>query len=347
MNVRWAKSDEVPLLQAYLNVHWRKDHILARDEELFRWQYRKPGAGEDPGVLIAIAEGKILGMMGTISLPMQVSGERIPGSMMALWSVREQDRPKGVGLVLLRELIQQGHAWVGVLGANPATTLAICGRLGFQTLPKIPRYFRFYREDLLQPFGLTGKEWKISKPVGRNAPNWVAWSEISEERWDAFWESESEGTISVDKRSTYLRWRYLEHPRFQYEMRALMDERGFPQGLIVWRIEIASPLGIPVVRVVEWIGLKKTNEMTEYLDEVGIKSGAAFADYYDTNPHLEGVLEKFGWLEAGKVTEEIPSRFQPIDHAGAPLNGAVLCRHSQRHLPLVLTRSDGDQDRPN
>src|SRR5688572_16690749 len=84
VSIDWCPTERVPTLQALIDSHWRKEHILARDEDLLRWQYRHPSEPDRLSVLLAEHEGEPVGMMGLIPCGFCVRGERIPGAWVAM-----------------------------------------------------------------------------------------------------------------------------------------------------------------------------------------------------------------------------------------------------------------------
>ena len=52
------------------------------------------------------------------------------------------------------------------------------------------------------------------------------------------WENWRHKTVGCSRDAKYLKWRYFEHPIYQYETRMIAD--GANIGLIIWRVETTS-----------------------------------------------------------------------------------------------------------
>ena len=63
--IRFATKEDIEAIMLFIDRCWRKDHILARDRELFEWQYG--GADERVNIVLGLDEnGNIQGMLGFI-----------------------------------------------------------------------------------------------------------------------------------------------------------------------------------------------------------------------------------------------------------------------------------------
>ena len=85
------------------------------------------------------------------------------------------------------------------------------------------------------------------------------------------------------------------------------------------------------------------------------KAGVAFADFYCTKP-IDGLADAGFRIEQGPADPyPVPFRLQPLEPGGRPLNAAIRLPARLRGTlgplsargALYLTKSDGDQDRPN
>ena len=42
-NIRFADYEDITTIMRFIDEYWKKGHILARDSELFEWQYVEDG----------------------------------------------------------------------------------------------------------------------------------------------------------------------------------------------------------------------------------------------------------------------------------------------------------------
>ena len=134
----------------------------------------------------------------------------------------------------------------------------------------------------------------------------------------------------------YLTRRYVAHPRFRYGVHA-------SDALLVHRVE--QPLGRDerVVRIVELLG--DDGALGALVGAAG-NAGAAFADFFCADAAgSTGALEAAGFRREADLDVEVPSRLQPLEPGRTELPLAIA--GVDPSAPLYVTRSDGDQDRPN
>ena len=70
--------------------------------------------------------------------------------------------------------------------------------------------------------------------------------------WDSFWAKLGPGLLGPSKDLSYLKWRYIDHPTFQYEIRLALHGSEI-LGLTVYRLEKIRDRDEKVLRVVEFL----------------------------------------------------------------------------------------------
>jgi hypothetical protein len=117
--------DPAPL-RRYIDEHWRKNHVLARDERMFAFQYQTPWVDraafpQGISVLGAYEGSELIGFIGAIAAPYP----RKRSSWLALWHVRPDLKSSGMGGKLLQAMQDRAvgpdsTGWIGTFGAGPA-----------------------------------------------------------------------------------------------------------------------------------------------------------------------------------------------------------------------------------
>ena len=122
-------------LRAYIDEHWRRGHVLATDETMFRFTYMTPWVNRDvfpEGVsVLTVMNGdgpssRMLGFLGAICAPYP----RPTSYWLALWHVLPELKGTGLGGKLLQTMQEialtaggkqpYGRAgWIGTFGAGP------------------------------------------------------------------------------------------------------------------------------------------------------------------------------------------------------------------------------------
>ena len=372
ISIEWCPLDQISLLQEFIDANWKRGHVLARDANLLRWQNAYPGDSEKLSVLIAHDAGTWLGMLGVIQVGVCVNGERISGAWLTSWLTLPESRSEGLGRRLMQEVLL-GFEMVGGLGGNDLFQ-RILGASGFDIWDSIPRWVRVINPSALEsllgweePSNIRNLEERLAlqatlthpKPTGKRSTTLrvVDWSEDAAFRWDQAWKERiAPCIVGTWRDAEYLRWRYLEHPRFDYVLRLAEDSSsGALRGLLVYRIEAVRDRLEKVIRVVEFLCDEAAGSLlSAALIEEGEDAGVAFADFYCTSRTFAESLEKNGFLEE-TLPNRLPELFQPLEFTHSTFTAALRVRPSVsadnhaffRSNNLYFTRSDSDQDRPN
>jgi GNAT superfamily N-acetyltransferase len=315
MRIDWVPSERLPELQAFVDEHWRRGHVLARDAELLRWQHRRCSDPELLSVLAAEEDGRLLAMLGWIEFDACVREDRVRGGWMTNWLVVPEARGRGLGRMLVERALDIEYDFVGALAANAATR-HVLGRAGF-TEVGMHRWVRVFDpqglRELLGDRRISHTETQV--PGGEGG--------------DSF--------VGACRDADYLRWRYHEHPRFRYEV---------VEGLAAYRIETVEGAAASVMRIVDFLGDER---LAARVAEAGERAGALFADFACTSARFGAPLEAAGFER--EETTALPGRFQPLDFSDRPI---VSCFWAAPRLgvdfmsgDLYVTRADSDLDRPN
>jgi GNAT superfamily N-acetyltransferase len=312
--IDWLASDRLPELQAFVDEHWRRGHVLARDAELLRWQHRRRGDPERLSVLVAEEDGRLVAMLGWIEFDACVGDERFPGGWMTNWLVVPEARGQALGRALVEHALETAYELVGALGANSATR-HVLGGAGFAEVG-MHRWVRVFDDEALRE--LLGGDYRQEPP-----PESVRGT------------AGEGGFVGACRDADFLRWRYHEHPRFRYEV---VDD------VAVYRIETVAGSSAKVARIVDFLG---DESCAGRIAEEAEEAGAVFADFYCTSARYGRPLEAVGF----EPDPGLPGRFQPLDFSDRPL---VSCFWATPRLgidftggDLYVTRADSDLDRPN
>jgi hypothetical protein len=358
----WCPVERIDELQAFIDRHWKAGHVLSRDRELLRWQHPHP-SDDRLSVLVADGpEGGIVGILGIIPAGFCARGERLGASWLTTWVVRPEARGDQVGLRLLTRVMAETDGLVATLGGNE-TTMRILRSLRFHTIASVPRWVRPGSLDALDALlGAAGQPdraaywrgWRPPRSQARAAAGGVRivpWSEDGE-RWDRLWARLSRDLVGTWRDADYLRWRYLAHPRFEYQVR-LAERDGEVVALLAYRRQPVSGVDADVVRVLEAIGDEDAvaRLAAEAVDAVS-DDRLALIDFYCTGARFGAALERVGFTPE-PAESALPSLFAPLDARRARLTGAFWSAAGGGADALFagpdtyFTRSDCDQDRPN
>lgn len=177
---------DIAQLREYIDTHWRKGHILARDAKMFDFQYRTPWVDRKmwPGgtSVLCIYDGpKLLGFLGSIVAPYP----RPRSYWLALWHVLPELKGGGVGGKLLQQMqdiAASQDGWIGTFGAGPEA-LPVYLKRGYAC--------RAVRRWMYQPGGAGAS---LPRAAARHSAE-----SVPEQAW--------------------LDYRFRDHPIFKYEIR--------------------------------------------------------------------------------------------------------------------------------
>jgi GNAT superfamily N-acetyltransferase len=310
--IDWLPTSRLAELQSFIDEHWRRGHVLARDAELLRWQHRRRADPDRLAVLVAEEDGRLVAMLGWIEFDACVGEELVPGGWMTNWLVVPEARGRGLGAALVEHALEAEYEFVGALGANSATR-HVLGGLGFAEVGMF-RWVRVFDPSALRDL-LGGREpVPVEAPVP--APGAV-------------------GIVGACRDAEFLRWRYREHPRFRYEV--VGDSAAY-------RIETVAGSSAKVARIVDFLG---DEDLAGCIADEAERAGAVFADFYCTSARFGAPLEAVGFVP----DPGLPGRFQPLDFSDRPLvSNFWAAPHLGVDFAggdLYVTRADSDLDRPN
>ncbi|MEJ7891571.1 MAG: hypothetical protein WKF94_02890 [Solirubrobacteraceae bacterium] len=359
-DIDWWPVARLDELQAFIAANWKRGHILGRDAELLRWQHGLPGDTERVSVLVAERpDAGIVGILGVIYNRATVLGREASAAWLTTWLVLEEERRHQTATKLLLEVLRGHDGFVGTLGGNEIT-LAVLGRLRFETVPALPRWVRPLDADacasLLTAAGAAAPRTvpSLDPPAPDRGLEVRAYDPEQAPAWDRAWtERFAPRLIGTARDAAHLRWRYLEHPRFDYVISATWAGET-PTGLLVYRVQRVRDRPESVVRIVELLGDDDARGalLADMVAQPAVRS-AAFADYYGAS-EAQRPPDASGFA-AEDPSAPPPALFAPLDARRAGLTAAVrLFGPSAAPGSQVLsgasayiTRSDCDQDRPN
>jgi hypothetical protein len=314
-------------------------------------------------------------MLGLTYMRWLQSGCTYLGAWTSHWFVIPELRESPLSLLLLRRATQLGAQVIGSVGVNDRA-VSIISHMGYEIIREIPRWvaiidpvktatllaasgagdsprdalLSFCREraSLAQTHVPGDGEWEIAE-----------WSDHVAGEWDVSWEQCLQPRFTgVLRDRAYIRWRYVAHPTFRYGVRVARHRAsGRIGGLLVSRLETVKGRTERVLRIVDLLAYSRpaTDCLLDHFKRDARDAEVAFADFYCTSA-IDGLTDAgFRHEEASTRPFSIPFRLQPLEQGERPLNAAIRLPASLRGTlgdvaargALYLTKSDGDQDRPN
>lgn len=358
---RWLRNDEVRLGMETIARLWRKDHVLARDESLFRWQYGQGRDSEHLGFLVAEADEGVVACSGLMMLPYHILGTPVFGGVGAITIVDPRYREQALGLPLMREA-DSDLAIIGSFGIN--RRIARLFRLQGRHVFTYPRYICLTQEDLFHRYmtnagGSQDKAHEAWTCGGHcqtvTIPSGHTVEELSQENieeWNRAWRKVfAPRLIGVARDAAYLRWRYLSHPSFSYHGLLARNAQGKVCGLAVCRT-VSLPDDLCALRILDFLpeddiaGQALAARLVEILPEQCVYLEHAALGYQWKS------LKSIGCNAAGATSISVYTSPPDMTHTEVLSEFRVTLKdytsQSFTESPLLyMTLADGDQDRPN
>ncbi|MBF0625952.1 MAG: hypothetical protein HQL82_14235 [Magnetococcales bacterium] len=334
--IRLCRPEDPPLVQRFLEDHWARGHVLARNRALFDWQYHHPG--HDRWELVLAWEGEdLLGVLGFIA-PDRYDPALADRSTLwlALWKSREEQAGPGLGLAMLRFLEDTiPHAAIGVVGINPLH-------------PPLYRAMGFCSGELTQwvLFNPLARSCLALVPAGFHCPSpspgsgTIGLVPLDRDGLQTLALPEAGRPAQPLKTPHYFINRFLEHPFYHYGVHGLVRD-GTTVALLASR-ELGHG-SARALRLVDYLGdPTHLAGCGPALARLLAAEGYEYADCWAVLPDPEP-LARAGFLavdpDGGLV---VPSHFEPFRQANERLRYAFKGPGDHQ-----IFRADGDQDRPN
>jgi hypothetical protein len=325
--------------------------------------------------MLAVLDDRICGMLGLIPFDFNFHGTISRGSWLSHWICVPELRPYNVGPAMMWQVQKLKYdVWLA-MGLSQAGERATAA-LGFKPISPIPRWVGVFDAEgsqqlleALAPFADSRELARALLPyiVGRPSPargqgsiRIAPWADSLSGSWDRFWaRSLAPCLVGTARDSSYLLWRYVRHPRFRYQIFvAQAADTDEVLGLSVFRVENVQGHGARIMRIVEFLALKPADSaLAAALVQAAREQDVTFADFFCTRVEMGAGLEAVGFRRLAEDDRALPlpRHLQPMQLVSSPLSAVELLSRDLRqrlgHLAdrsdVYITKSDGDQDRPN
>ena len=323
--IRFANQNDTSSIMQFINDFWRANHILARNRELFDWQYLSDNKLHF--VLGVDNDNQIQGLIGYIAYDV---GDK-KDIALALW--KSNPGCGYLGVQILMYLIKnEPHREIVCTGINMRTTELVYRKLGFS----IGKMKQWYRLSPRECYHIASVKDSFIPPIHYSADlDFVRCNSIDELPTELF----SDTSCIPYKSKDYFERRYFDHPIYKYLVYRSHNNNTRSDSVVVLRKEQVD--GNCVVRLIDYIGVPADFALlTSELDHLVKQYDAEYIDMYEFGLS-DAELINAGWLCVDERENIIPNYFSPFEEK----NIEIYC--STTNNKALLFRGDGDQDRPN
>ncbi|AZR72074.1 hypothetical protein BBF96_00900 [Anoxybacter fermentans] len=335
--IRLANISDIDNIMRFIDKYWKKGHIMARDKELFKYEYAD---GDNLNFVLAIDKNTKLieGIFGFLKCSNTKDPKKkdIWGS---IWKVNDShDNMPLLGIELAKRVFTLTNCRTHIgNGANPNTTIPLRRIFFGDKVVKMKQYY------LLNPYI---DDYKIA--LIKNKVNGITISTQNETTLREFhsidevkkhFDIESIDAIPY-KDNWYVNKRYFCHPYYKYKVYGLADGTGKIGALMMARVIECN--GRKVFRIVDYIGNHKlfaglSNQFQQLIKDNDFE----YIDFYTYGFDEESILKAGFKLRTDEDPNVIPNYFEPFVRENIDI-----WAHYKLEGTLFF-KADGDQDRPN
>ena len=325
--IRFAKPEDIPNIMKFIDEHWKKNHILARDENFFKYFCQT----ETDRVNFVIAEDNN-GVIGAIQgfIPYATNNRDI---MLALWKVQDMSIPM-LGIRLMDIYKNADVRIIASTGINPKTTIPLYKYLGYTT----GKMIHWYRLNKNCEYKIAVINDKKILPAKNSAISWREFSDFDEMINFMDMEKYKNSNPKPYKENWYIKRRYFDHPIYKYHAFGIEQDKKV-RAVFFYRIQECN--NSRVLKLVDCIG--DYNDFTKIdgvLDELLNRYQAEYVDIYEVGLKDE-IMEQAGFMKVEDTENIIPNYFAPYEAKNIDI---YYCTTDKE---IVLFNGDGDQDRPS
>ena len=344
------KSEEVA---AFYKNEWVRPIALG-NMDFYRWQFIDvPHQEQKDSSCVAVSDGELVGVMGVNNRFFSMQNRVLNGAELTTWIVKESHRNKGIGPKMISYLQTKYDVLLGMGITEDA--LAVYLRNGFRYLRAIPRFIKVLDWEKIEPYA---EYLPLAKKVDKYwSKQFVSCEYITEELDE---NSLKDITKNFYKEShlfsrdyEYMKWRYFDHPMFEYEVKVVYDKEYEDKGVIaVLREEISSE-GLKILHVVDCFGDNKAMKAAiSFILNRAKEKEVAIIDFFSAHSRVNSHFLESGWFSTlDDQFFKFPHLFQPLELREPATTSLIywakedlasLCDLGK----LYMTKQDCDFDRP-
>ena len=241
-DIRLAYYEEIPEVMRFIDEHWEKNHILAKNRAFFEYEMVIDGQ-----VNFLIAKEKDTKVIEGILGFLPCSDDRI---RLDLWGVIWETLPNAMpmlGMELKKRLMVLTGARTDLgVGANAETSVPLLGRIFHYYTAKMKHYYRIADCDT---YVIAGINQKVIPPY-EDDPELQIFELKRGDEMEEFFDFSVVSDVKPYKNAWYYRRRFYEHPIYRYRVWGI--RQGVNKAMLVTRDQECN--GRIAVRIVDYIG---------------------------------------------------------------------------------------------
>ncbi len=331
MKVEKCKKNEKELLVSYINEFWQKNHILVKNQDLFKWQHLNKSFYN---FYVFKKENKICGILGFIPTNQyDISLIKNKDYFGAIWSVNKL-APPGAGHFLMKKLLSSENPnFIGFVGVtNQAKFFYKKWNLEINHL----NHYFIINSSI--------KNYKIFKgKVSQVNKSKVLSSDLKLIKINNLLELKLVHKYKPEKTINYLINRYQKHPIYEYFFYGLKDDDNKVHCVFVIRKQIYMDRSC--LRIIDIYGdINNISSIKKQFENLLLLENSEYIDVLNYGISSK-IFKRLGFLKLDFSSKNIivPNFFQPF----VQKNIKIEFSYKSKYDNFVIFRGDGDQDRPS
>ena len=331
LDIRFAQAIDTDNIMKFIRNHWKKNHILSRDKDLFLYEYKDK---DMINFVIAIDnKNNIYGILGFIK-----SSNSNSDIWAAVWKTIKHDSHPMLGIELI-EYLRNSNKYnkLTCSGINPKT-IAIYHYLGIYT--NVLRQYIIINQNI-QKFNILSIE---NDKFIRQA-NFIESSKYNLVKL-------KEGELDFDfdiqeliphKDKKYFIKRYFNHPIYIYDVYGIYKAKTLTALVVTREVSFENS---KILRIMDYLGSEEGMVyITKYLYQIVLDNEYEYIDFmcygFDEN-----ILKKACFTKIDLNSKELiaPNYFTPFVQENITINFMADTKEIDK---LRICKADGDQDRPS
>ena len=331
LDIRFAQAIDTDNIMKFIRNHWKKNHILSRDKDLFLYEYKDK---DMINFVIAIDnKNNIYGILGFIK-----SSNSNSDIWAAVWKTIKHDSHPMLGIELI-EYLRNSNKYnkLTCSGINPKT-IAIYHYLGIYT--NVLRQYIIINQNI-QKFNILSIE---NDKLIRQA-NFI---ESSKYNLVKLKECELDFDFDIQeliphKDKNYFIKRYFNHPIYIYDIYGIYKAKTLTALVVTREVSFENS---KILRIMDYLGSEADMVyITKYLYQIVLDNEYEYIDFmcygFDEN-----ILKKACFTKIDLNSKELiaPNYFTPFVQENITINFMADTKEIDK---LRICKADGDQDRPS
>lgn len=326
-----------------------ENHPL-RSRALFDWFFLRDKNKEMANLIVAYEGEKLISLLGYIPTQFLWGREVVTGAWMAHWMTMEGYR-FGIGALLMRKITEMFPVVAGQ-GAS-LMNQNIVTKMKFKFYDRIPKVVYIFNKSKVKQI-LKYENNYNNENLFEQYNKAIEIKELTIEKFNPNWDFYPSFKYGTLRDFNYLKYRYIDYPFFKYNI-FIEGEADSPVVLIARIIETSK--NIRVARILEFFypenesGMKRGLSLINKCLHFFKYHNCDYTDFYcNSNIHLNLLLKANFNIEN---TGALPSLLDPIDMSRKFQNlelfvsSELKVKYPNSEDSFIVTRADGDQDRPN